>query len=252
MTKNKILIFYILYFLIGILITIFITVTTQKKQKAEPEIKPSTSNYIDCDHVRWANAPISPTNKLNDLNEAHLLHAQKNGLTQFFETNDDFNARIDDYTKTSTLVKVTENKFYQLKTLSHSYPYLIPEAVDMLNEIGYRFQKQLKEKKYKNFSFRISSLLRSVETQTKLSHKNFNATAHSAHLYGTTVDISYKNFYNNDTDSIESSWEGIQALTKVLVDMRMECKLLVVRERKQACFHITVVACKPHEEKKKI
>jgi len=114
----------------------------------------------------------------------------------------------------------------------------------MLNEIGYRFQQRLAEKKYNMYRFRITSLLRTEETQNKLSHRNTNATTHSAHLYGATVDISYKNFYNIQKDTIESSYEAVQTLTKVLVEMRQECKFLAVRERKQSCFHLTVVVCK--------
>lgn len=198
-----------------------------------------------CDHIRFASMPISPSDKLNDLNVIHLLHAQKNGLSNPFSTNEEFNAKINQFERKFILVQVTENRFYQLKSLSHSLPYLIPEGVDMLNEIGYKFQERLKEKKYKNFRYRITSLLRTKETQDKLCHRNGNATNHSAHLYGTTVDISYKNFYNTKTDSVESSYEAIVALTKVLTEMRQECRLLVVRERHQACFHITVVVCRP-------
>lgn len=209
--------------------------------------KKERTNYIsDCDHVHYATAPIFPTNKLNDLNEAQLIHAQKNGLKVIFSTNTDFQQRLDSLKKHQVLVEVTENKFYQLKELTHSQPYLIPEAVDMLNEIGYRFQKRLQEKKYNAYRYRITSLLRTEETQTKLSHRNGNATSHSAHLYGTTVDISYKNFFNIKKDTLESSFEAIQALTRVLTEMRQECKLMVVRERHQSCFHITVVVCKPH------
>jgi len=210
-----------------------------------------TKDFYECDHVHFADAPISPSDKLNDPNEIHLIHAQKNGLKKPFTTNEDFFSKIDSLKHKSVLIEVTENKFYQLKSLSHSEPYLIPEAVDMLNEIGYRFQKRLKEKKYNNYRFRITSLLRTIETQNSLSHFNHNATQHSAHLFGTTVDISYKNFYNTKTDTIESSYEAVQTLTKVLVEMRQECKFLAVRERKQSCFHITVVVCQPVSDKNK-
>ncbi|MDD3320045.1 MAG: DUF5715 family protein [Paludibacter sp.] len=247
MTRKKISSLYILYILIGLIVSFLIGISINH-QKETVEVEKIAFKINDCDHVRWANAPISPSKKLNDLNEAHLLHAEKNGLKHPFVSNEDFESKIEDYKRRFILTEVTDNKFYQLKSLTHSYPYLIPEAVDMLNEIGYRFQERLTEKKYKKYRFRITSLLRSEETQNKLSHRNSNATAHSAHLYGTTVDISYKNFLNAKNDSVESSWEGIQALTKVLVDMREECRLLVVRERKQACFHITVVVCKPDNE----
>ncbi len=112
----------------------------------------------------------------------------------------------------------------------------------MLNEIGFRFQERLKEKKY---DFRITSILRTVGAQSKLGKRNGNAIGHSAHIYGTTLDISYKNFYNTKKVTIESKMEPILAITKVLTDMRKECKLLVVRDRHQSCFHITVVVCRP-------
>jgi len=207
-------------------------------------------DFAECNHEQFANAPISPSDKLNDPNEIQLIHAQKNGLKKPITTAGDFLSKIDSLKRQSILVEVTENKFYQIKTLSHSQPYLIPEAVDMLNEIGYRFQKQLHEKKYNNYRFRLTSMLRTEETQHKLSHFNHNATQHSAHLYGTTVDISYKNFYNTKTDSVESSYEAVQTLTKVLIEMRKECKFLAVREHKQSCFHITVVVCQPLPDKK--
>ena len=209
----------------------------------------SPKEFTECDHVHFASPSISPSSKLNDPNEIHLIHAQKNGLKFPFVTNVEFDSKIDSLKRKQVLLEVTDNKFYQLKSLYNSKPYLIPEAVDMLNEIGYRFQRKLKEKKYNNYRFRITSLLRTEETQNKLSHFNHNATLHSAHLYGTTVDISYKNFINTKKDTIESSYEAVQTLTKVLVEMREECKFLAVRERHQSCFHITVVVCQPIAEK---
>jgi len=206
--------------------------------------KVSKAIVSNCDPVHYANIPIAPSNKLNDKNDIHLFNAQKNGLKRTFATNADFDDEIGDYVRRSILVEVVDNPLYQLKNLTSSRPYLIPEAVDLLNEIGYRFQTELKEKKYKNYRFRITSLLRTEEDQNKLTHRNSNATMHSAHLYGTTFDISYKDFCRVDNDSIESRYETVQALTNVLVKMREECKFLAVRERKQSCFHITVVVCR--------
>lgn len=204
----------------------------------------------ECDHVRFPSAPITPSNELCDRNDIHLMHAQRNGVVPPFKTDSSFNAQIDGLVRKSRLVKVTENNFYQLKSLTYSQPYLIPEAVDMLNEIGIRFQARLKEKKNKNYRFRITSLMRTVEMQSKLCHHNRNATkSQTAHLFGTTVDISYKDFYNTNKDTVESSYEAVQALTQTLIAMRMECKFLAVRERKQSCFHITVVVCRPNADK---
>jgi len=230
------------YILSGIGIVAFATVALLmfRTQKIQTKI-----DSRDCSPVRLANATISPSSKLSDKNDVHVYYAMKNGLKQPFSTDQEFEDAKVEMQRNSLLVEVVPNRYYQLKSLTHSQPYLIPEAVDMLNEIGYRFQERLKEKKYKNFRFRITSLLRTEEGQNKLSHRNSNATGHSSHLYGTTVDISYKNFYNTQTDSIESSFEAVQALTSVLLQMREECKFLAVRERKQSCFHITVAVCRP-------
>lgn len=201
--------------------------------------------YHECNPTHFENLLIEPSTFLNDKNDIHLLQAQKSGLKKPFETDSAFNSQIHDLLRKAILVEVTDNRFYKLKNLSHSQPYLIPEAVDMLNDIGFRFQKLLKEKKYHSYRFLITSLLRTEKAQNQLTHRNSNATIHSSHLYGTTVDISYKNFYDMQTDSIESSYEAVQTLTSVLREMRKECKFLVVRERKQSCFHITVVVCRP-------
>jgi uncharacterized protein YcbK (DUF882 family) len=234
-----------IYIIIGlgfVLAALFISFLILRNKKTEEKRQ---SNYIGCNQIENASAPISPSIKLNDKNDIHILHAQTNGLKQSFESNEAFLLGIDSLINNGVLIEVTNNSFYQLKKLTHSHPYLIPEAVDMLNDIGYRFQKRLHEKGYPRYQFRITSLLRTEETQNKLSKRNGNATGHSAHIYGTTLDISYKDFYNVEKDTIESNYIPVQALTQILIEMRKECKLLVVRERKQSCFHITVVMCKP-------
>ena len=251
--KRKTRIFYSLLFVL-IVVTLagggYLITKKVKQIKQKKEIAQLTNYVSECDHVHYATAPIQPSDKLNDPNEEQLIHAEKNGLKTPFTDDVKFFTEIDSLKAKLVLVEVTENRFYQLKSLTHSQPYLIPEAVDLLNEIGYRFQKQLEEKKKDNYKFRITSLLRTEDSQTKLSHRNGNATSHSAHLYGTTFDISYKNFFNTRKDTLESTMPPIIAMTKVLTDMRKECKLLAVRERHQSCFHITVVVCRPPENKK--
>lgn len=192
--------------------------------------------------------PVQPSNVLHDKNEIQVLHARVNGLKKPFETNAGFDSLITSFVQNCELVELKDNRLYHLKALNHSHPYLIPEAVDMVNEIASRFQQKLREKHLPDYCFFLTSLLRTVETQDKLSRRNRNATDHSAHYYGTTVDISYKDFYNQNNDSIEPRWEAVQELTKTLVEMRQECKLLAIKERKQSCFHITVVVCKPSSD----
>ncbi len=241
----------ILYIFIGLtfLSSIFIYLITKHKEPIKEE-----STYTNCNQKLHASAPIQPSSVLNDKNDIQLLHAQTNGLKEPFATNAAFDSLITFMVLRHELVELKDSRLYHLKSLKHSHPYLIPEAVDMVNEIAFRFQKKLQDKKLGNYCFFLTSLLRTVETQDKLSKRNGNATDHTAHYYGTTVDISYKHFYNLDTDSITPSWEVLQELTKTLIEMREDCKILAVRKRKQSCFHITVVVCKPDtaENKRRI
>ena len=67
--------------------------------------------------------------------------------------------------------------------------------------------------------------------------KNVNASANSAHVYGTTFDVAYaryKGAEKEETDKLKS------VLAEVLQDLRKQKKCYVRYEFKQGCFHITV------------
>ena len=233
-----------------LLISIFAVATIIVFIKNNQKDKPYKVRIKECDFTENATAPIFPTRVLKDDNNAHLMHARRNGLKEPFASNDCFHEQIKTLEKTYELVEVKPNKYYQIKPLKHSFPYLVPEAVDLLNEIGWRFQQKLKENEYEKHAFMVTSLLRTQETQRKLSRSNVNATDTSAHFFGTTIDISYKEFYHSKSKEVVQDPKLVQFLTDVMTEMREECKLMVVRERKQACFHLTVVVCaNPLDEK---
>ena len=87
-----------------------------------------------------------------------------------------------------------DGKTYKLKALTHSYPYMVPAAVELLGELGDRFEAKLGELGIQPYYMMISSVLRTKESQNGLGRRNRNATTVSAHIYGTTFDISYKEF----------------------------------------------------------
>jgi hypothetical protein len=244
-TKTQLTIYISIGLLFVFLIAIYFLI-----QKPEVVAKPEIpNNYKACNQLLNASAPIEPAEIIADKNDIHLIHAMANGLKKPFATNAEFDSTYKKMVEKYELVEVKDCHLYHLKSLKHSHPYLIPEAVSMIDEVAVRFQAKLKEKKLGNYCFFLTSVLRTQETQEKLSMRNGNASDTTAHYYGTTVDISYKHFLNLDNDSIVPMWEIIQELTKTLLEMRKECKLLAVRERKQSCFHITVVCCKPKEQK---
>ncbi len=234
------------YLLIAFAFLLLLTAYFVINKKVEHKTPTNNISYAECDHTKYATAPINSSKTLKDINDLHLLHARANGLQAPFATNDDFESAKDSLINLNLLQKLEDNDIYKIKRLRHSHPYLIPVAVEMVHEIANRFHKKLEEKGMTKYKFFLTSLLRTEETQRKLSRSNVNATDHTAHYYATTIDISYKDFYDSQTGETVQNAKLVSLLTEVLVQMREECKILAVRERKQACFHITVVACNPN------
>lgn len=195
----------------------------------------------------FATAPISPSRKLSDNNELQLMHAMANGLIEPYKSNCSFEIDSTLLIEKGILIRIIDNPLYRIKELTHSYPYVTPSMAQLLNTIGQRFKKKMEKygQQYSNYSVMVTSALRTMQTQNTLNRFNSNAADLSAHIYGTTVDISYRDFYNSTSNVIVRDANAIQALTEVMQDLRQECQLVVKKERKQACFHFTVVDIDP-------
>ena len=194
----------------------------------------------DCQKISTRFWKIGP---LNDNNNIHLASAQQMGIVPF-ETNRDLEGQIESLLSSGKLEKLEDGKTYKLKALTHSYPYMVPAAVELLGELGDRFEAKLGELGIQPYYMMISSVLRTKESQNGLGRRNRNATTVSAHIYGTTFDISYKEFL--PLHGVQAR-EGFcrhdmmrHALAEVLTEMSGEGRCRVVREKRQACFHITV------------
>lgn len=138
------------------------------------------------------------------------------------------------------IVKVKSNEHYQLDSLRHSIPYLVPEAAILLDEIGKNFIDSLHRRGGDSYKIKVTSLLRTPESVGRLRRVNVNATDSSTHQYATTFDISYVNFYCLDENRQINQGDLKNLLAEVLADLRQQGKCLVKFERKTGCFHVTV------------
>ena len=228
------------YILIGLAITVTIIVAIEVNDYLEK--KDLRTVVTSCDFCTNSTVPISSKDHFRDYNGVHLEHAIVNGLDKPFKTNSDFEENVDELVKNGRLVEVESNKYYIVRNLTHSYAYLIPEAVVLLEDIGIRFQAKLREQDLPKYRFEISSLLRTEEMQRKLTRVNRNATPNgTAHYYGTTFDIAFHKYERNGDRFEDSEIEGIMKQT--LREMRQECRFLIVKESRNKCFHMTVVKC---------
>ena len=174
-------------------------------------------------------------NVFNDRNDVQLAAARKNGIPEV-------QSRAQAETMKHKLVKIETNDLYKVDNLTHSIPYLVPKAKDMLDEIAQSFQDSLRAKGVDSYKIVVTSVLRSNEDVKKLRKVNVNASANSAHRHGTTIDIGYLRFErtNNNYPHEISKEELRHVLGEVLRDLRKQKKIYVKYEVKQGCFHITV------------
>ena len=168
----------------------------------------------------------------NDSNAVHWADAMRIGIEPLSDTRSHWRLR-------RPLVKIASCEDFYLEPLTYSSPYLVPEAAEMLHEIGRRFHDTLAVRGGGDYSIKVTSVPRTPEPVSRLRRHNANAIDSSVHQLGTTIDISYSQFaaYN---DRIPRSAADLKAiLAEVLVAMREEGKCWIKHEYKQPCFHIT-------------
>lgn len=172
----------------------------------------------------------------NDSNKYQLVHAWRAGIRPIETPAHAF------YT-VRPIVKVTGIPgVWRVDSLTHSVPYLVPEAKLLIDDIGTEWNRRLKQKGMMPMEFRVSSLLRTKASVKRLRRVNGNAVSQSTHQYGTTFDITYSSFMQPGSDTIAAG-DGRykEVLAEILYDMRAANRCMVKYERKSPCFHITVI-----------
>lgn len=177
--------------------------------------------------------PVGPLAKVfNDSNYLQLRASRALGIRPVATPADAWHT-------TKPLVKLVSNPDFYMDNLTHSMPYLVPEAADLLHDIGKAFNDSLKARGGGAYRIKVTSVLRTPTTVKSLRRRNVNAVPESTHLYGTTFDISHAQFIC-DNDSVPRTQEDLKnLLAEVLYDMKQKGRCYVKYERKQACFHIT-------------
>ena len=164
-----------------------------------------------------------------DYNQKHIAHAKKVGVGSLKDT-----AALFNLVRQEMLVAVVPDKGYLLANMTHSYPYLTENTLLALRKIGASFYEASGD----SSAFTVSSIARTEETQKKLRKRNANASkSESSHTFGVSFDISYIR-YNGVK---EWNYERTLALEGVLATMQKNGEILVLKERNQSCFHITVL-----------
>lgn len=171
----------------------------------------------------------------NDKNQLHLAQAKKVGIKPVASR-----AAVEKASK--KLKEIKTNDLYEVEELTHSIPFLVPEAYDLLADIGRNLRDSLENLNAPEYKLLVTSVTRTEEDVKKLRRRNLNASANSAHRYGTTFDISWNRYPKADEKDRRSlSPDQLKmVLASVLRDLKKQKRCYVKHERKQGCFHITV------------
>ena len=154
--------------------------------------------------------------------------------------------RVEAEHRRKELVYIGANPLYSLDSgMTHSIPYLVPRAADLLSTIAHNYMDSLYVKGVPLHRIIVTSVLRTEHDVSRLQKHNKNAESQSCHLFGTTFDISHIHFstvsppggperraVSNDT----LKW----VLSEVLRDLRQQGRCYIKYEVHQSCFHITV------------
>ena len=205
----------------------------QKAVEHKPEAKESKAAKSSPKEIIYHRKRLPYSKLCNDLNEEHLNVAKRTGLKRVPKNR----AEVE----SEGLVEIKDNDLYIIYDLRYSVPFLTKNAARELEAIAQAFSDSLRNHGLLDYKLVVSSVLRTEDDVLRLRRSgNPNASANSAHCYGTTFDIAYTRYYREDeSKEFMQPFELTKVLGEVLLDRRNAGHCLVKYERQEHCFHIT-------------
>ena len=231
MKAKTIIILAGVFVLSGLSLYGFFSIRSHVREKQWLSLGPIENHPVRIYDVKYAR-------EFNDMNPVHLAAAEALGVPPLQ------NREAADKLK-GKLVLLEDTDTYVIKDLTHSIPYVVPEAKELLDIIGRNFQDSLSSHGLNPNKMVITSVMRTEDDIAALRKRNVNASENSSHRYGTTFDLSYWRYVKIE-DLRGRPYEDVPpeylraVLGQVLRDIHNEGLCYIKYERKQNCFHITV------------
>jgi hypothetical protein len=166
------------------------------------------------------------------------------------------------------LVQLEDSTDFWIVRRGSSPAHVVPDVRNLLEVLGRRFQERLAGMGLPPYRIEVTSASRSSERQEELRGSNANAAVGvSSHEFGTTVDLSYaafappadtppeilrgvpEEFVPQMERFVDLAFESVSArksrelgaiLSRVLRELQAEGLALVIYERQQTVYHVTV------------
>ena len=195
-------------------------------------------------------------------NGAHVARARELGVRAVTD------AATDSLLAQGFLVQLEDSTEHWIVRRGSSPAYVIPGMRTLLGLLGERFQERLADMGLPPYRIEVTSALRTSERQEELRGSNANAASGvSSHEFGTTVDLSYAAFAPPSNPPAEFptslppqfgphlerlmdlALESVSArksrelgaiFSRVLREAQAEGLAMVIYERQQTVYHLTV------------
>lgn len=195
-------------------------------------------------------------------NGAHVARARALGVQV------ESREALDSLVAAGRLVELQDSTPYWIVRRNAAPAYVVPAVPAMLAELGRRFQARLAQLDIPPYRIEVTSALRTSARQARLRRTNANAAAGvSSHEFGTTVDLSYAAFAppaDIPADVLDEVPPSLRPQMERLVDLALESVsarksrelgaifgqvlheaqaegvALVIYERQQTVYHLTV------------
>jgi hypothetical protein len=196
------------------------------------------------------------------LNASHLARARELGVRARDQE------ALDSLLAASRLIELEDSTRYWIVRPGDSPARVVPDLRALLEILGARYQERLADMGLPPYRLEITSAYRTAERQARLRRTNANAAAGtSSHEYGTTVDLSYAAFAppaEVPAEILDGVSEGLRPhirriadlafesvsarksrelgriFSQVLAEAQDEGIVLVIYERQQTVYHVTV------------
>ncbi len=196
------------------------------------------------------------------LNAQHVARARALGVRVVSD------AATDSLLAAGRLVQLEDSTHHWIVRRGTSPAHVVPHVRTLLEVLGERFQERLADMGLPPYRLEVTSALRTSERQQELRRSNANAAAGvSSHEFGTTVDLSYAAFAPPadppgeiltgvptelaphlerivdlalESVSARKSRELGAIFSQVLREAQAEGLALVIYERQQTVYHLTV------------
>jgi hypothetical protein len=199
-------------------------------------------------------------------NGEHVARARRLGVRISDE------AVLDSLIAAGRLIELEDSTEHWIVRRGASPAYVLPDLRALLTVVGERFQQRLAELELPAYRLEVTSATRTSSRQEDLRDGNANAAAGvSSHEFGATVDVSYAAFappavrpaevFTDLPDElrphllphverlVDLAFESVSArksrelaaiLSRVLEEAQAEGIALVIYERQQTVYHLTV------------